>query len=256
VDAEMTIEELAHRAGVKTTTVRLYQTRGLLPGPRLDGRVGWYGPAHLTRLELIGRLQERGFSLAAIQELVESWENGRGIDDLLGLERRLPGLLGAGEPLVVDAGVLAERLPPDALNPEAMARAARLGLLRPTDDGRMVLDDPSVLDVGPAVVALGIPSDEVLDEYEHLMKVMDEVAARFAGMFRRHIWQQFLDEGMPSERIPEVTDALERLAGLSLQAVEGALRTALRNTATQFMADEVGREITEDAGAKRSDQPR
>ena len=66
----MNVDELAHAAGLVVSTVRLYQSRGLLPPPTKRGRVGWYGPDHLARLRLIADLQERGFSLAAIRELV------------------------------------------------------------------------------------------------------------------------------------------------------------------------------------------
>jgi DNA-binding transcriptional MerR regulator len=39
----------------------------LLPAPRRDGRIGRYDSAHRARLGIIGRLQERGYSLAAIR---------------------------------------------------------------------------------------------------------------------------------------------------------------------------------------------
>ncbi|MFN2607175.1 MAG: MerR family transcriptional regulator [Acidimicrobiales bacterium] len=52
------LDDLARRAGLPTTTVRLYQHKGLLPGPRLVGRTGRYDESHLSRLALIGRLQD------------------------------------------------------------------------------------------------------------------------------------------------------------------------------------------------------
>ena len=53
---EYRLDELARAAGVASTTVRLYRSRGLLPPPRLEGRTGWYDDAHLSRLCLIARL--------------------------------------------------------------------------------------------------------------------------------------------------------------------------------------------------------
>ncbi len=52
---EYTIDELAYAAGVTSRSIRLYQDRGLLRGPRLRGRVGLYGEGHLARLRLIGQ---------------------------------------------------------------------------------------------------------------------------------------------------------------------------------------------------------
>src|SRR2546425_123594 len=65
VAERLTIDELAHRAQTKTSTVRLYQTKGLLPPPEIQGRIGYYSAAHIARLRVIERLQQRGYSLAA-----------------------------------------------------------------------------------------------------------------------------------------------------------------------------------------------
>jgi len=42
-EGQLTIEELASQAGTATTTVRMYQSRGLLPPPERRGRIGYYG---------------------------------------------------------------------------------------------------------------------------------------------------------------------------------------------------------------------
>src|SRR5436190_18892985 len=86
-----TIDELARAAGTKVSTIRLYQQRGLLPPPTIEGRVGYYDDTHLARLRLVADLQQRGFSLAAIRELADTWESGRDLGALLGVERALGG---------------------------------------------------------------------------------------------------------------------------------------------------------------------
>src|SRR5918994_4910289 len=83
---ELTVDELATRAGLPVRTIREYQTMGLLPSPEHRGRVGIYRGAHLARLQLIGRLQERGYSLAGIRDLVASWRDGADLGEVLGLE--------------------------------------------------------------------------------------------------------------------------------------------------------------------------
>lgn len=82
---EMTIDELARAGGVVVSTVRLYQNRGLLPSPTKRGRVGYYDTIHLGRLRLIARLQDRGFSLAAIKELLDGMDSGESLRAVLGL---------------------------------------------------------------------------------------------------------------------------------------------------------------------------
>jgi DNA-binding transcriptional MerR regulator len=73
---EFRLDELARRGKVASTTVRLYQSKGPLPPPRLEGRTGWYDESHLSRLRLIARLQAEGHSLVGIGNLLEQWETG------------------------------------------------------------------------------------------------------------------------------------------------------------------------------------
>jgi DNA-binding transcriptional MerR regulator len=83
--ADMTIEELARRAGVTTRNVRAYRTAGLLPAPHLEGRPGRYGDEHLRRLSAVASLQRRGWSLAAIRDALAARDAGRTLDELLGV---------------------------------------------------------------------------------------------------------------------------------------------------------------------------
>ena len=68
---ELRVEELARRTDTSVDTIRFYQKRRLLASPRRAGRVAWYGPDHLARLQRIRDLQGRGFSLAVIRRLLD-----------------------------------------------------------------------------------------------------------------------------------------------------------------------------------------
>jgi MerR family transcriptional regulator, redox-sensitive transcriptional activator SoxR len=66
---ELTIGEVARRAGIRTSTLRYYEQIGLLPPPeRTNGRRR-YDPSVLDRLRVIHMAQEVGFRLDEIQEL-------------------------------------------------------------------------------------------------------------------------------------------------------------------------------------------
>jgi DNA-binding transcriptional MerR regulator len=65
------VEELARRADVSVDTIRFYQKRRLLPAPEREGRVAWYGPAHLERLARIRDLRARGLTLALIGHMLD-----------------------------------------------------------------------------------------------------------------------------------------------------------------------------------------
>ena len=47
--ADLTVDELSAKVGVPTRTIRFYTGKKLLPPPRLEGRTGLYGPAHVAR---------------------------------------------------------------------------------------------------------------------------------------------------------------------------------------------------------------
>jgi len=100
---EFRVDELARRAKIASTTVRLYQSKGLLAAPRLEGRTGWYDESHLSRLRLIARLQAEGHSLAGIGDLLQQWEQGRSLDAMIGVEAELAALLGGVHAVVLDA---------------------------------------------------------------------------------------------------------------------------------------------------------
>ena len=65
------IGKLADLAGVKVTTIRYYETIGLLPEPpRTGGNRRLYGPGHLDALIFIRRSREFGLPLEAIRDLL------------------------------------------------------------------------------------------------------------------------------------------------------------------------------------------
>jgi DNA-binding transcriptional MerR regulator len=93
----LTVDQLARAVGTTTRQVRALQTQGLLPHPRLQGRIGYYGRSHLDVLQAVLRLQADGFSRAAIATLLEAWEAGSTLADVLGLPPRARKA-GADEP--------------------------------------------------------------------------------------------------------------------------------------------------------------
>jgi DNA-binding transcriptional MerR regulator len=64
---ELSIEELAERAGVPVRTIRYYIAEGLLPGPGTRGKAAVYDERHWLRLRLIRRLADQRVPLATIK---------------------------------------------------------------------------------------------------------------------------------------------------------------------------------------------
>jgi DNA-binding transcriptional MerR regulator len=68
---DYSLAELVQASGQSTDTIRYYQTLGLLPPPRHEGRNAVYERSHLERLRLIRSMSRRGLSLKVIGLLLE-----------------------------------------------------------------------------------------------------------------------------------------------------------------------------------------
>ncbi len=233
----VTIDELAHAFGVPVSTLRMYQHRGLIPPPVKRGRVGFYGPDHAARLRLLAELQERGFSLAGIKELLDGWQRGRSLDDLLGVSGAV-GAWAPEPPLVLAPEELAGRFPGVDISPALMVRVFEMGLAELTDDGRIRVNSPRFLETGTRLAALGVPIDEIIDEYAVLRATTDAIATQFTMLFRRHLWASFAAAGLPAERVAEITAALAELGPLAQSIVEVTLRASLQDAAQAFLDEQ------------------
>lgn len=245
----MTIDELARQSGITTRNIRAYQTRGLLPSPRMEGRVGYYDDAHLARLRYIASLQDRGFSLAAIQCLLEAWDEGRGLNEVLGFEEALNAPWSDETPVRVSVERLMEMFPEGLEDPTLLDRSIALGLVDVVDDtspgtateGYFEAPSPILLKVGAELVAAGIPLAAVLDEYERLVADADRIAGRFVELFESNVWEPFAAAGMPPERLGVVTEALQRSRPMASMAMDAALAHAMERAVAASAARQLAR---------------
>jgi DNA-binding transcriptional MerR regulator len=248
---EVRIDQLANEVGLPTSTLRLYRHRGLLPPPRLEGRVGWYGQEHRNRLALIARLQEQGHSLAGIKRLVDSWDDGGGLAAVVGLESGLAALLGGEAGTRLSLAELAQRLPGDAADPATLLAAAEAGLVDLQDDGTVVVPDARFLEVGAAVGKIGIRSRTIVDEWAELRRATDEIAARFVAVFETEVLGRTVEKLEPDELV-DVAAQLVALHRLARQALELALDASLATAARERLgsvADALVKHSQPDSGA-------
>lgn len=235
-DERMRLDDLAQRAGVATTTVRLYQNKGLLPGPELVGRTGYYDRSHLERLRLIGRLQAQGFSLEGIRHLLDAWDRGEGLGELMGVAAEVDQLLRPGEPLTISVDELVQRFPDGSVTPDLMEKAVSLGLAQLTDDGLVRIPDRRFVDTGAALAELGIPVDVVLEEWTNLRQAVDEIARRFVAVFDQHVAPDGWQDGIDVDAAGLVSASLGQLRQTARQAVLAALDAALADLAADHLA--------------------
>lgn len=220
-----TVDELARAANTMSTTVRMYQNKELLHPPTKQGRVGIYDDSHLERIRLINELQRRGHSLAGIADLLDSYERGEPLTDLLGLS-----VLREPTPVTVPLTELVERLGGIALTPADVVRAGAAGLVDIEGD-QAVVADSRFLDIGSALVELGVPPAIVLDEWEMLCDVMAGVSKRFVDIFESQLLP-----ALDSASLTEVSDTVDKLAGLARDVTVTALEQALRSDVERFVS--------------------
>lgn len=237
----VTIDELARLAGLVVSTVRLYQNKGLVPPSTKRGRVGYYDERHLERLLAIAHLQERGFSLAGIKELFDEMVAGGSLRSVLGLGDRV-SIWSAEAAQTMSLAELTGHLSSVEFTPSVVQRVVELGLVEFAPDGTdVIVHSPSFLKIGSELAALGVPANEILNEYEQLRTQTDEIARRFTELFHRRMWKPFVKRGMPPDQIPPLLETLERLAPLAADVTTMSLRHSLQDAAESFVRAEARR---------------
>jgi DNA-binding transcriptional MerR regulator len=241
----MTVDELAREAGTTTRNVRSYQTRGLLPPPRVVGRVGYYDRAHLARLNYIDRLQERGFSLAAIRDLLAAWDEGKTLTDVLGFEEALNAPWSDETPRRFTRDELVALFPELREDDSQLARAVEVGLLvraaGPAGADEYEAPSPELIRVGSELVASGIPLSATIDEYAKMAGDLRRIAERLVTMFEDNVWEPFVAAGFPPERLPAVTEALQRVRPLASASVLAELARAMERAVAESTARQTAR---------------
>lgn len=233
------IDELATRTGTTSRTIRAYQAKGLLPPPEIEGRTGYYGEEHVRRLQLIDELQERGFSLQAIRQTLDTWAQGGGLANLVGFSHVVAAPFLQEEPLLLDASELAERFPEVADRPELVARAAELGLIEPHGDGRVAAPSPLLLDAGTELVRAGIPLAAVLDLVVRIRPLIDGIAQGFVGLVDDHLTAPLVDEEADAEQVTQVVRSIERLRPIALEVIRPFLARSLRTAIDDTVRERV-----------------
>lgn len=199
------VDELAERTGLTVDTIRFYQKRRLVPPPDREGRIAWYGPNHVERIERIRQLQHEGLSLAVIGRLLD--------EDLTVADSLLAAAVANRELSVAES-----RLTPDELVQRTGVPAAVVdaltdaGLISQDAGGTFAASDADLVAAGIALLEAGLPLDELL----HLARRHDEathaIAEEAVAMFDRHVRQPILEgPGSAEDKAARLVKAFETL---------------------------------------------
>ena len=225
-----TIDALAMQVGLTVRTTRYYASLGLLPPPERRGRIAYYDDRHRLRLEIIRTMQERGFSLAGIEQQLSQLRDDTSLADLEvrrsmlstwapspaetldreGLDAR------AGRPL--SSAELEELLALEAV--QDLGSGAYVVL--PTFDVSIALFD---LDVAPGIIH---EASDIIAESMHTM------VRRLGEVMRHGVVEPFRrqHEDADPEAVAQFENTVRSLRQLSLDAVIAQFQVALNDFAT------------------------
>lgn len=211
--------ELAAELGISVQLLRSYQSKGLLPPPRHEGRVAWYGPHHLERLRHIRQLKDRGYSLRMIGEVL-----GEG------------GEPGAPIPLdheVLRLGEVAER---SGVPIELLRALEASGLLRPhhlADGDRYSDADVRVVRHVLTLLGVGLSLDDLMRIARQQLVTSDalgrDAVAAWAQLVGARLRRKRREAPDQAARVAESLRALAAIVGqLVAYRVERAVLDAAR----------------------------
>ncbi len=201
-DEAITIDELSERVGMTVRNLREWKTLGLLPAPEMRGRVGYYSPAVVARVERVQQLHEEGFTLELIGRMLDAGGD-------------------AGDEVMRLAGTLRARLPGAPETGETAAdRFAR---------------------IGASLADLGLTVEQVAGATAQVQAHAEGIAEVFEQVWMENIWEPFVEAGMPEAELPRIQETAARVRPLALDAVVAIFTVAMDAQIEQGIARELER---------------
>jgi MerR family transcriptional regulator, copper efflux regulator len=212
----MRISQLAERAGIPATTLRFYETAGLLPADRTPAGHRLYGQDAVERLEFIGAAKHLGLPLEEIAELLHVWSSGSCAEVKADLRPRIAARLAEAEARIAELTGFTASLRQALAHLDALPdRSCRC------DPGCGVVDPGLTGGVpGPVPVELSPRPDTGGQRWRQAPVACSLTGDGMAERARR--WQQFLS-GAERQEIDEgmrLTLPADRSAALAALAVD------------------------------------
>ncbi len=234
---EYTIDELAREAATTVRNVRAYQDRGLLPPPEKRGRTGIYSDVHLARLRIISKLLERGYTIANIKDLLAAWEQGRDLNDILGLEVAVTSPWAEEAASYLDYEDLLAWFG-NQITPDVLQKIIALDYARPEGD-RLRVPSPRILNAGRELVDAGIPLEALLDEVNSVRGQVDMIADGFVRLVVTHLIDaKYGDKGLPEgEDVANLAEFITRVRPIADMVVSAELARILDKAINKVLMD-------------------
>jgi DNA-binding transcriptional MerR regulator len=222
-EATFTIDELASVARVPSRTIRFYQSRGALMPPEIRGRVAYYGPAHVKRLELIAQLQDRGLRIDAIRDLLASIDRGElDMAEWLGVEQQVQAPWVNDKPRTVSEEEIYEIA--GSRRPGLLADLLRRGMIEKHQDVYLV-QSPALLAIAMKLEGAGVDLGTVAHAWDILRKHVGRTANELVELFVKRVEDERLAPGALGQFDSLRTLGMDAVRLIFGRAMEHELRT-------------------------------
>ncbi|UNS99987.1 MerR family transcriptional regulator [Streptomyces tubbatahanensis] len=224
---QLTVDQLAARAGVTVRTIRFYSTRGLLPPPTIGPRrVGRYGPEHLSRLALIEELQNQGMTLAAIERYLQRLPDDISAHDLA-IHR---AVVASWTPDTVDEttrGQLRARVGRE-LTDDDLNRLEAMSVLARTEEPDVFRVDPAMLQLGVRLLDVPISQEAILAAREVMLEHTRSAARELSRLFKREVWDPYREQESDPERLERMKSLSAHMQPMVVQALVTTFQRSMK----------------------------
>ncbi|WP_079132697.1 MerR family transcriptional regulator [Streptomyces nanshensis] len=223
----LTVDQLAARAGVTVRTIRFYSTRGLLPPPAIGPRrIGRYGPAHLSRLALIEELQNQGMTLSAIERYLRRLPEDTDPHDLA-IHR---AMVASWMPDTVDeaSGEELERRVGRELTGDDLERLEAMGVLETTQDPERFLVDPALLHLGVRLLDTPLSQKTIVAAREAMLEHARSAARDLSRLFKDEVWAPYAAREADPEEVERMKSLSAHMQPMVVQALMTAFQRSLK----------------------------
>jgi DNA-binding transcriptional MerR regulator len=222
----LTIDELALTTGMTVRTTRYYASLGLLPAPLRRGRVAYYGPSHLARLELIRALQDHGFTLAAIERYLAHVPMDATPEELA-VQRALLTAWKPGHWEPVSRAELDERAG-RPLDEDDLDWLVRAGAVR--REGTRLQALP-LLRLAVELRDVGVPLEGITEANAAVRRHMSELADELADIMQERIVSRYRHADLSREDAEQFERTVDNLRTLTLDAIVNAFQRSANQLA-------------------------
>lgn len=234
---QLTVDQLAARAGVTVRTIRFYSTRGLLPPPTIGPRrVGHYGPEHLSRLALIEELQNQGMTLAAIERYLQRLPDDISAHDLA-IHR---AVVASWMPDTVDETTRAqlEGRVGRELTDDDLKRLEAMSVIAGTADPDVFRVDPTLVQLGVRLLQVPVSQEALLAAREVVLEHSRSAARELSRLFKQEVWDPYRGQESDPERLERMKSLSAHMQPMVVQALVTAFQRSMKEELRQVFPQE------------------